>query len=109
MNPNGIFYRTGSITRRVNIPYTELDVLEKKHAMKVMLTIREKGSMNKTELVESIASGAGSVNTRVEELEEAGLLRVDEEDVRPFRKMLSLTERGAEIADMIASIQGKLS
>jgi len=109
MNPNGVFYRTGSISRRVVIPYTELDILEKKHAMKVLLTIYEKGRMNKTELVESISSGAGSVSSRVDELEQAGLFKVEEETVRPFRKMVSLTERGKEIARLVASIQETLS
>ncbi len=109
MNPNGVFYRTGSISRRVVIPYAELEVLEKKHAMKVMMTVYEKGSTNKTELVESITSGAGSVSTRIDELSDAGLLRIEEETVRPFRKMVSLTDRGVEVAQLVASIHGKLS
>ncbi len=109
MNPNGIFYRTGSISRRVVIPYAELDVLERKHAMKALMVVREKGSMNKTELVESIASGASSVSTRIEELSEAGLFRIEEESVRPFRKLVSLTERGAEVAELTARIHESLS
>ena len=56
MNPNGVFYRTGSISRRVNIPYIQLDVLERKHSMKILMLVLEKGSVCKTELVESISS-----------------------------------------------------
>ena len=50
MNPNGVFYRTGSISRRVNIPYIQLDVLERKHSMKILMLVLEKGSVCKTEL-----------------------------------------------------------
>ena len=109
MNPNGVFYRTGSIARRVVIPYPELDLLERKHAMKTMLVLREKGRVNKTELVESITAGAGSVSSRIEEMKDAGLIRIDVEDVRPFRKMVSLTDQGIEVADLVASIHGKMS
>ena len=102
MNPNGVFYRTGNIARRVVIPYPELDVLEKKHALKVLMVLRDKKMLNKTELVEEIASGAGSVQARVDDLEAAGLISVEEEAVRPFRKMVSLTEKGKDIADLAA-------
>ncbi|MBR6871036.1 MAG: winged helix-turn-helix transcriptional regulator [Candidatus Methanomethylophilaceae archaeon] len=109
MNPNGIFYRTGSIRGRVVIPYAGLDVLERKHAMKVLMSVRENGCMNKTELVESISVGASSVSTRIDELSEAGLFHVEEEEVPPFRKMVSLTDTGEQVAELISSIHGKLS
>ncbi len=109
MNPNGIFYRTGSVSRRVAVPYMEFEVLERKHSLKVLMTVYRNGTMSKTELVESIATGAGSVSARIDELCEAGLIYIHEEDVRPFRKMVSLTERGLEVAELIASIHGKLS
>ncbi|MBO4568856.1 MAG: hypothetical protein J5674_02610 [Candidatus Methanomethylophilaceae archaeon] len=109
MGSRGGFYRTGSIQRRVVIPYTELDVMERRHAMKVLLVLRDRGTMNKTELVESLTSGAGSVQTRIDELCEAGLLMVDEENVRPFRKMISLSEKGKRVADLIEDIRSILS
>ena len=109
MDSRGGFYRTGSIRRRVVVPYTELDVLERRHAMKVLLVLRERGVMNKTELVESLTSGAGSVQTRVDDLLAAGLVEVEEENVRPFRKMISLTDKGREVADLISSVRGLMS
>ncbi len=65
--------------------------------------------MNKTELIESISVGASSVSNRIDELSEAGLLHVEEEEVPPFRKMVSLTETGRQVAELIASICSKLS
>lgn len=109
MNPNGVFYRTGCISRRVVIPHQELDSLERRHAMKVLLVLRDRGSMGKTELAESINSGAGSVSSRIDELLEAGLLRIDEELCHPFRKVVSLTELGGEVAELVAAISKKMS
>ena len=109
MNPNGIFYRTGSILCRVIIPYAGLEVLERKHAMKVLMSVYENGRMNKTELIESISVGASSVSARIDELSEAGLFHVEEEKVPPFRKMVSLTDMGEQIAELISSIHAKLS
>ena len=109
MNPNGVFYRTGNIARRVVIPYNDMEVLEKKHALKVLLVLRERQALNKTELLEAIASGAGSVQTRIDDLESADLVRVEEETVRPFRKMVSLTEKGKDIADLVADIRDRMN
>ncbi len=77
--------------------------------MKALLSVLEKGRMNKTELVESISVGASSVSSRIDELSEAGLFHVEEEEFPPFRKMVSLTDMGEQVAELISSIHGKLS
>ncbi len=103
---NGVFRRTGSSAR---IPYSELDILERKHSLKVLMVLRSCGPVNKSELTESITSGAGSVQVRIDDLKSSGLVEVREETVRPFRKMVSLTEKGRAVADLVAEIYGELS
>lgn len=84
-----------------------LEILEQKHALKVLVLLREK-DMFKGELASKIIIGTASIQARVQDLVELGLISEEPQPVKPFKKILSLTEKGREIADLVAQIESKL-
>lgn len=85
----------------------KLEILEQKHALKVLIILREK-EMFKGELASKITIGTASIQARVQDLVELGLIQEEPQPVKPFKKILSLTPKGREIADLVALIDSKL-
>lgn len=85
----------------------KLEILEQKHALKVLIILREK-EMFKGELASKITIGTASIQARVQDLVELGLIQEEPQSVKPFKKILSLTPKGREVADLVALIDSKL-
>lgn len=84
-------------------------ILEERLAISVLLALHsEKKPMQKGILVSMLAKAAATVNYRVAELLEAGLITETREENRPFRKFVELTPRGREVAEHLAAIEGIL-
>lgn len=85
-----------------------LEVLEQKHAMKVLAILLER-EMFKGELASKITIGTASIQARVDELVRLGLLEEEPQTVKPFRKIIRLTDKGREVAEMIEKIEEVLT
>ena len=59
----------------------------------------------KGELASQITIGTASVQSRVENLKQLGLLNEEEMKVKPFKKLISLTEKGSLVANHIKTIE----
>lgn len=86
---------------------SKIEVLEQKHAMKVLLLLKGR-RMFKGELASKITIGTASIQARVQDLIDLGLVLEEPQTVKPFKKILSLTEKGNEIAELIELIESKL-
>lgn len=86
---------------------SSLEILEQKHAMKILVHLLD-GDMYKGELTSKITVGSSSILSRVEDLVDNGLITEEVQKTRPFRKTLSLTEKGRSVAELIREIEGLL-
>ncbi len=64
--------------------------------------------MIKGVLASYVAKGTVSVQSRVDELVKLGLITEEREDTRPFRKIVQLTDKGRQVAEKLAEIEGIL-
>ncbi len=83
-------YLEGVIGRR-NFPDIPVSRLEEKHILAILYILRS-GPMKKTELTQNVTNSSDTVKKRVDCLAELGLVREVQEDQRPFRKMVELTD-----------------
>jgi len=87
--------------------HAKLEILEQKHALKVLVLLSGK-EMFKGELASKITIGTASIQARVQDLINLGLIREEHQSVKPFKKYLSLTEKGEEIAKLVREIESLL-
>ena len=78
-------------------------ILENTHTVKILMILNENGKMMKGDLARSIAKGTSTVQARVAELVEAGLLTETREKV-----FVSLTPEGENVANMLRAIESCL-
>lgn len=79
-------------------------LFENTHAVSIMLVLREEGPMVKGDLAHSMSKGTSTVQRRVEDLVEAGLVEERRETVRPFKRIVSLTAEGEAAADLLKQL-----
>lgn len=83
-------------------------ILENTHTVKILMILNENGPMMKGDLARSIAKGTSTVQARVEELVEAGLVVETRENVKPFKIFVDLTPEGENVANMLRAIESCL-
>ena len=83
-------------------------ILENTHTVKILMILNENGKMMKGDLARSIAKGTSTVQARVAELVEAGLLTETREKVKPFKIFVSLTPEDENVANMLRAIESCL-
>ena len=81
-----------------------IDVLVNTHAIRILLVLRDKGSMVKGNLARAIAKGTATVQARVADLVDSGLVTETRETTKPFRIYVELTPKGREVADLLHEI-----
>lgn len=86
--------------RHLDIP---LSRLEEKHVLTILYILRS-GPMQKTILTDNVTNSSDTVKKRVDLLVELGLVVEEKEIQRPFRKMVTLTDKGKQIADLVTQI-----
>lgn len=79
--------------------------LEATHAIKILIILLREGKMIKGVLASYVAKGTVSVQSRVEELIQLGLVIEEREQQRPFRKFVELTPKGRAVAEKLAEIE----
>ncbi len=82
-----------------------IDVLESTHAIRILLVLRDNGSMVKGDLARSIAKGTATVQSRVADLVDSGLVTETREMAKPFRIYVDLTPKGREVADLLREME----
>ncbi|MBR6037574.1 MAG: winged helix-turn-helix transcriptional regulator [Candidatus Methanomethylophilaceae archaeon] len=82
-----------------------IDVLETTHAIRILLVLRDNGSMVKGDLARAIAKGTATVQSRVADLVDSGLVTETRETTKPFRIYVELTPKGREIADLLCELE----
>ncbi len=92
-----------SVCGRGKFPDIPLSKLDEKHA-EVILFILRSGPMKKTELTQNVTNSSDTVKKRVDLLAGLGLVREVQENQRPFRKMVELTDLGSAVAENLARI-----
>lgn len=82
-----------------------LEVLEKKHAITVLLTVYKEPGIIQKQLVESGKSGKSAKISRVKELVEAGLLKENPAANDWISLTYTLTPEGERIAKLLMKIE----
>ena len=77
-----------------------LETLFRSRATDILLALYEK-SMNVRELISKVGGSATTVEQRLRELKEAGLIEEVVAKDFPFRKELRLTEKGKKVAEKL--------
>ena len=75
--------------------------LEEKYAIRVLLALYHEGTMVKGDLYPLVASGKGTVHDRISGLIALGLIAEEQERAPPWRKRITLTERGLQVAELL--------
>ncbi len=90
--------------------YTNLksSVFENTHAIKIILILRNEGPMVKGELASKIAKGTSTVQARIADLIEMGLLTEKREPVKPFKKIVELTPKGRAASNLLFALEDLL-
>ena len=88
--------------------YEKVEVLEQKHSLKILLILSD-GPLYKGELASKITIGTASVQARVEDLKSIGLVNEESLNVKPFKKIVSLTPEGEQIASYVKAINDHLN
>lgn len=87
---------------------SDLEYLEQKHSLKILKILYENGELCKGELSSMITVGTASVQSRIKDLVEVGLVDEVVDTVKPYRKHISLTDKGEEIAKLVSQIDNLL-
>ena len=82
-------------------------VLERPHALGILMALRS-GPRSKVALANLISTNFESVARRLRELADANLITERIETTGPRRKVISLTDRGSKVADLIWQIEHEL-
>lgn len=85
-----------------------LEILEQKHSLKVLVILDDHGPMYKGELASKITVGTATVQARVQDLIDRGLVLEEPQPVKPFKKIISLTENGKTVATHLKAIESLL-
>lgn len=80
---------------------------EKTHAMAILLVLWD-GPCCVSELTDMVSNSSGSVNVRLDEMIEMGLVVIDRMNFKPFRKMVSLTPKGRKVANGLRMVESSM-
>lgn len=86
----------------------DLSVIESARVAKVLVLCLREGEMPKGIIYQKLQKNTTVLQSRIKELVDAGLLR-EEERSDPYRKMISLTEKGLAVAEKLKEIEDILS
>ncbi len=75
-------------------------VLRRSKATEILLELL-KGPKHVRELQSQVGGSASTLEMRIHELLKEGWIRYEESDIWPFRKVLKLTDRGAEVVKLL--------
>lgn len=84
--------------------FSYVAALEGRYSHEIMLSLLSNPRQRKTELLRSI-SKSSSMSNRLDDLEEADLVKVVRDTYDYNTKWVSLTERGQKVAELIGVIQ----
>jgi len=82
-----------------------VELLEARHAVRVLLILRTTGPMIRSALYDEVSKGMGTAMARVNELLDAGLLEEHIMDKRPYAKTISLSSKGNAVAEHLAKVE----
>ncbi|BAB65215.1 hypothetical protein STK_02506 [Sulfurisphaera tokodaii str. 7] len=75
-------------------------------AQRVLIVLgRENRGLTVRELVEKTDTNSGSIKRALEELAKLNLIKEEKENVFPYRRLISLTEVGREVAKRVIEIE----
>lgn len=80
-------------------------LLEVTHAVTVLLVLMDEGPMIKSVLSQKITTNNQSIQKRIKELVDNGLISETVEDEHPYRHRIELTPRGHAVAEHLAAIE----
>ncbi len=84
--------------------FSYVSALEEKYSHQIMLSLLVKPRQRKTDLLSSI-SKSSCMSRRLDELVDAGLVKIERDTYDYNTKWVSLTSRGQRVADLISLIQ----
>jgi DNA-binding MarR family transcriptional regulator len=82
----------------------DVDLLEQSHSIRILLAMRQKDEFLRTELYKAVDRSLHVLVKRVDEMIDAGLILEEPMTVRPFAKVLTLSEEGRKIADSLHEV-----
>lgn len=87
---------------------SSIGVLEKEHALTVLMRLKEKEGVNRSTLYSMISASRPTVQRRVDELIEAKLIQETQSPTHSRGKILRLTKNGLYIAKHVVKIETAL-
>ena len=82
--------------------------LEERFSLRLLLALKSEQPIVKGDLHRLVAKGMSTTLDRLDSLEKIGLVKVDVEAVKPFRKFMQLTPMGMRIAEHLQAIEDEL-
>lgn len=80
------------------------DLLEDRHAIKILVLLLRRGKMNKTEMYSELSKGSVIVAKRLDALAAAGLVTETIFPSKPFPHFIELTECGRTVAGQLDDV-----
>lgn len=87
---------------------TGIEIIEERHAAKVLLYLYTKGPTIKGDLYDGLDKGIRVVLDRVNLFTDIGLVEETILPVKPFTKTLILTPKGRRVAELLAKVEEEL-
>lgn len=84
----------------------KIKTLEKSRATAVFLALLDSPQKNFSELLSEVGGSATTVKMRVDEFIKEGLVQEREQESFPFRRGLTLTDKGLNVAKMLKALKG---
>jgi len=85
-----------------------LKVLEQIAAPRLLVLLAKRGKMSITELRSSLDASGMAIYNAIKKLSQAGLVNDEYEEHFPRRRLISLTEKGRRVAELLAQIEAVL-
>ena len=84
--------------------YECFEPLEEKFALSILLVVKEYEPINKKNIASILDCRPGTVGERIDALRDADLIKIEALRHKQNMHMISLTERGKEIAELVSGV-----
>ncbi|KXB03006.1 hypothetical protein AKJ48_04335 [candidate division MSBL1 archaeon SCGC-AAA261O19] len=82
-----------------------LETLQKKKSTSILLALLE-DSRHVRELQSEVGGSASTIGSRIREMKEKGLVSEETEKNWPYKKIIKLTNRGRDVAEVLSGLSG---
>ncbi len=85
-----------------------MEALEQTGSIKILLFLNNKDALTLTDVKDGVPCSLSAIYNALRKLKDAGLIEERMEDTFPRRRLISLTERGRKVAELLKEIEDQL-